>query len=141
MVCPNIWTGSLRKQWPGKVALRCACVVGGLTLALPALAQPSPLPPEKAFRFSARALKPQSIEAIFAIADGYYTYRNKLRCSVEPADVGLRLPPLPAGKVKEDQFFGRVATYRDSLIVNLGLRNAAAGQKVVIQAESQGCWD
>lgn len=141
MVCPNIWTGSLRKHWPGKVALRCACVVGGLALALPALAQPSPLPPEKAFRFSARALNPQTIEARFAIADGYYLYRDKIRFSVEPADAGLSVPPLPAGKAKEDQFFGRVETYRDSLIVNLGLRNAAAGQKVVIQAESQGCWD
>ena len=51
------------------------------------------------------------------------------------------MPPLPEGKIKEDQFFGRVETYRSSLIVNLELRNTAVGQKVVIQAESQGCWD
>ena len=140
MVCPNIWLGSLRKQWPGK-RLRCAFAVGGLALAFAALGQPSPLPPEKAFRFIARALNPQTIEARFAIADGYYLYRDRIRFSVDPPDVGLSVPPLPAGKIKEDQFFGRVETYRDSLIVNLGLKNAAVGQKVVIQAESQGCWD
>jgi len=140
MVCPNIWPGSLRKQWPGK-RLRRAFAIGGLALALTALGQPSPLPPEKAFRFIARALNPQTIEARFAIADGYYLYRDRIRFSVEPADVALSVPPLPAGKIKEDQFFGRVETYRDSLVVNLGLKNAAVGQKVVIQAESQGCWD
>ncbi|HXX82634.1 MAG TPA: protein-disulfide reductase DsbD domain-containing protein [Casimicrobiaceae bacterium] len=121
--------------------LRCACVAGALALAFPALGQPSPLPPEKAFRFIARALNPQTVEARFAIADGYYLYRDKIRFSVEPADAGLSVPSLPEGKVREDQFFGRVETYRGSLIVTLGLANAAVGQKVVIQAESQGCWD
>ena len=48
---------------------------------------------------------------------------------------------LPAGKVKEDQFFGRVETYRGNVIVNLQLEGTAPGQKVVVQAESQGCAD
>jgi len=116
-----------------------ACVAGALAIALPALGQPSPLPPEKAFRFTARALNPQTIEAKFAIADGYYLYRDKIRFSVDPADVGLTVPVLPEGKVKEDQFFGRVEIYRGSATVELGLKSP--GQKVVIQAESQGCWD
>jgi thiol:disulfide interchange protein DsbD len=119
----------------------CACIAAALAIALPALGQPAPLPVDKAFRFTARALNPETVEARFAIADGYYLYRDRIHFSVDPADAGLVVPVLPEGKVKEDQFFGRVETYRGSITVNLGIKNAAVGQKVVIQAESQGCWD
>jgi thioredoxin:protein disulfide reductase len=104
-------------------------------------AQVNPLAPEKAFRFSARALDPQTVEARFSIADGYYLYRDKLHFKVEPAASGLAMPALPKGKMKEDQFFGRVETYRGNLIVNLTLHGTTPGQKVVVQAESQGCAD
>jgi len=118
-----------------------SCAVVALAIAVPVLGQIDPLPPERAFRFTARALNPQTIEAKFTIAEGYYLYRDKIHFSVEPVTAGLTVPPLPEGKVKEDQFFGRVETYRDSLIVNLNLENAAVGQKFVIIAESQGCAD
>ena len=41
------------------------------------------LEPEKAFRFSARALGPDALEVSFAIAEGYYMYRDRFR--FEPA--------------------------------------------------------
>ena len=91
--------------------------------------QVNPLPPEKAFRFSARALDPQTVEARFNIADGYYLYRDKLQFVVEPAASGLIAPSLPAGKVKEDQFFGRVETYRGNVIVNLQLEGALRARR------------
>ena len=121
--------------------LRRALVVTALTLMASASAQVNPLAPEKAFRFSARALDPYTVEARFTIADGYYLYRDKLHFAVEPAASGLTVAPLPNGKIKEDQFFGRVETYRGNLIVNLQLRATPPGQKVVVQAESQGCAD
>jgi len=110
-------------------------------LATAPSAQVSPLAPEKAFRFSARALNPNTVEARFNIAEGYYLYRDKLHFAVEPAASGLAPPSLPSGKIKEDQFFGSVETYRGNLIVNLQLNATALGQKVVVQAESQGCAD
>ena len=139
MVCPPISTG-LRPRLRLANLLRPLLTGIALTLALSVLAQLAPLPPDKAFRFSARALNPQTIEARFSIADGYYLYRDKIRLSVEPA-TGVTVPPLPEGKIKEDQFFGRMQTYRGSLVVNLSLQDAAPGQKVVVQAESQGCAD
>jgi thiol:disulfide interchange protein DsbD len=101
----------------------------------------NPLPPEKAFRFSARLIDARTIEARFVIANGYYLYRDKVHFTVEPASAGLSVPPLPNGKVKEDQFFGRVETYRGGIVVNLALKDAKPGQQVVIVAESQGCAD
>jgi thioredoxin:protein disulfide reductase len=115
--------------------------VGAITLATGASPDEKALSPEKAFRFSARALNPHAVEARFVIADGYYLYRDKLHFAVEPAASGLAVPSLPAGKVKEDPFFGRMETYRGSLIINLQLDGTTAGQKVVVQAESQGCAD
>ena len=112
-----------------------------LTVVTAALAEVNPLAPEKAFRFMARALDPHTVEARFIIAQGYYLYRDKLRFTVEPAAADLSMPALPPGKIKEDQFFGRVETYRGHLIVNLTLPGTTPGQKVVVQAESQGCAD
>ena len=105
------------------------------------LAQGNPLPAEKAFRFSARLLDAQTVEARFYIAEGYYLYRDRVHFAVEPASAGLSVPPLPSGKVKEDQFFGRVETYRGDVVVNLALIGAKPGEQVVIAAESQGCAD
>ena len=111
-----------------------------LGVALPSYGQ-NPLPPDKAFRFSARLLDGQTVEARFAIAEGYYLYRDRIHFVVEPASAGLTVPPLPEGKVKEDQFFGRVETYRGGVVVNLALTDVKPGQQVVIAAESQGCAD
>jgi thiol:disulfide interchange protein DsbD len=121
-------------------ALRFLAFAAALAFALPALAQ-QPLPPEKAFLFSARAVDPQTVEARFIIADGYYLYRDKIHFALDPASGALATPALPAGKVKEDAFFGRVETYRGSLTVNLAVRNFTPGKPLVIRAESQGCAD
>jgi thiol:disulfide interchange protein DsbD len=116
-------------------------IAGLLGTSMAGHAQPTPLPPDKAFRFTARALNPQTVEARFNIADGYYLYRDKVRFVVEPKMAGFASPDLPAGKVKDDEFFGKVETYRGSVTVNLDLKGTVPGQQVTVQAESQGCAD
>lgn len=99
------------------------------------------LPPEQAFRFSARALDAKTLEARFDVAEGYYLYREKLRFAVEGGAPGLGKPELPAGKLKHDEFFGDVETYRGALLVRLPIADGAPGQSVVLKADSQGCAD
>jgi thioredoxin:protein disulfide reductase len=99
------------------------------------------LPPEQAFRFSARALDDSTLEARFAVVDGYYLYRDKFKFTVMPDGATLGTPELPPGKIKTDQFFGKVETYRGIVVVKLPLSGAAAGKTVVLVAESQGCAD
>jgi thioredoxin:protein disulfide reductase len=120
--------------------------VAGLLLAMlltqpVAAAEPKLLPPEEAFRFSARALDQHTIEARFAVATGYYLYRDKMRFAVTPEAAALAAPQLPAGKTKDDQFFGKVETYRGDMVVRLAIPGGAAGQSVVLTADSQGCAD
>jgi len=115
-------------------------VAVGLALPLAAIAQGKLLEPQRAFAFSARGLDERTVEARFAIADGYYLYRDRLKFSVEPVALA-GAPDLPAGKVKDDPFFGKVATYRGQVVVRLPLDRIAAGASVVVTAESQGCAD
>lgn len=127
-----------RRRGRGLVAGVAAAAM--LVAAWPGAAQ-EPLPPEKAFRFSARLVDARTVEARFVIADGYYLYRDKIHFAIEPAAAGLAVPRLPDGTVKEDQFFGRTETYRGDVIVQLAVKDPKPGQLIVIAAESQGCAD
>ncbi len=110
--------------------------------AAAAAADPTLLPPEQAFRFSARALDDRTLEARFAVADGYYLYREKMQFALEPPAAALDAAALPAGKVKDDPYFGKVETYRGEVVVRLPLTAAAAaGERLVLVADSQGCAD
>jgi len=106
-------------------------------LVLPVQAQ-EPLEPEKAFVFSARVLDATTLEARWRIVDGYYMYRDKFRFTLEGGTLGT--PELPPGKIKDDENFGKVETYRGELRIRLPIV-AADGSSVTLKARSQGCWD
>jgi thioredoxin:protein disulfide reductase len=128
---PDALTGSVAAL---AVAALGTAVAAGLPIGAPKL-----LPPEQAFRFSARAVDPSTLEARFDVADGYYLYRDKLRFTIEP--VGARDVELPQGTRKHDEFFGDVETYRGSVVVRLPLREPAQGRTLTVHADSQGCAD
>lgn len=99
------------------------------------------LDPEKAFRFSARLAAVNMVEVRYQIAPGYYMYRDKFSFAIDPAGVKLGTPQLPAGKIKEDQFFGKVEVYRDAVTILLPLQQDAAVPVATLTAVSQGCAD
>lgn len=113
-------------------------VAGVAHAALPGTAEL--LEPERAFALSARGLDPATIEVIYAVAPGYYLYRDKLQFKVEPIATA-RAPELPRGQIKEDAFFGRSETYRNEVVVRVPLASAAADRDVTLTADSQGCAD
>jgi thiol:disulfide interchange protein DsbD len=103
-------------------------------------ARPKLLEPERAFAFSVQALDDRTVEARFAVASGYYLYREKLNFTVEHARLAAA-PLLPPGKVKDDEFFGKVETYRGLVAVRLALDPTEQASDVTVRAESQGCAD
>jgi len=105
-----------------------------------ATAEPKLLEPERAFAYSVQAVDAKTVEARFAIASGYYLYREKLKFTVEPVALASA-PAFPPGALKDDEFFGNVETYRGQLAVRLPLDGALPGLKVTVRAESQGCAD
>jgi thiol:disulfide interchange protein DsbD len=97
------------------------------------------LDPEVAFKFSARALDANTLEARWQIADGYYMYRNKFKFEVDGATLGK--PNLPAGKVKEDENFGKTETYRKDVRIALPIQRAPGTTSVTLKTTAQGCAD
>jgi thiol:disulfide interchange protein DsbD len=114
-----------------------------LGLAGPAAAQWSGkadelLEPEKAFRFSARVLD-GAVEVRFAIAEGYYLYRDKFRFSAEGnPSVAFGTAELPRGVRHKDEFFGETETYRRQVTIRIP---AQGDGPFALKVVSQGCAD
>jgi len=114
-----------------------------LALALAAVTQaawatPEFLDPRQAFRLS---LGMEGRDAVirFRIAPGHYLYRDKLRITVEPTSAAAAPARLPRGRIREDEFFGRVEVYHDDVALRLPLRPDAARGRLRIRVRSQGC--
>lgn len=103
-------------------------------------AQPELLAPEKAFRFSARALDASTVEVRYQIADGYYLYRERFAFAADTVGVKLGAPQIPQGQLKKDEFFGEVQTHRGELKIVLPVE-AAAQDRLALTVTSQGCAD
>ena len=117
-----------------------------LGLAVPAAAQlklgasaDNLLEPEKAFRFSARALDASTVEVTFAIASGYYLYRDRLKFATEGNPrLSLGAAELPRGIPHKDEFFGEMQIYRRDVRIRLPVQGEGRFDLVVT---SQGCAD
>jgi thiol:disulfide interchange protein DsbD len=112
-----------------------------LCLPLSALAAEELLEVDKAFRLSARALDAGTLEVRYDIAKGYYMYRDKFAFALEPATAKAGTPQFPPGKVKQDEFFGDVETYRKEVVILLPFTAPAGIDAVTLKATSQGCAD
>jgi thiol:disulfide interchange protein DsbD len=97
------------------------------------------LEPEAAFMFSARALDSNTLEARWLIADGYYLYRDKFRFELKDGTLGSA--KFPAGKMKQDENFGKVETYRKEVRITLPIQRTPGITSVTLTAKSQGCAD
>src|SRR5712691_3685735 len=98
------------------------------------------LEPDKAFRFSAQALDAATVEVRYAIADGYYLYRERFRFAAEPATVRLGEPRFSKGQIHEDKFFGKQEIYRKEVRIRLPLE-AGGTERLKLLVTSQGCAD
>ncbi|WP_395825980.1 protein-disulfide reductase DsbD [Collimonas sp.] len=95
------------------------------------------LAPEVAFKFSARMVDAKTAEVSYAIADGYYMYRERFHFKAEGATLGE--PQIPAGTVKFDQTFNKnVETYHHSVTIRLPVE---ANGSFTLISTGQGCAD
>jgi len=114
-----------------------------LAAAAPAADTDNLLEPEKAFRISTRALDARTVEVSFAIAEGYYMYRERFRFAVDAASKArLGTPQFPPGTRKTDEFFGEVETYRKQVVIRVPvIESDGAGAALALTVTSQGCAD
>jgi thiol:disulfide interchange protein DsbD len=128
---PAAWTW----RWlSGALALVLAALV---LLAPRAHAADDYLEPEAAFKFSARMVDSKTVAVSYAIADGYYMYRERFQFRADGATLGQ--PQIPAGQVKFDQTFQKeVETYRKAVTITIPVEADGA---FTLVATSQGCAD
>lgn len=99
------------------------------------------LPPEQAFRFTVHLADAQTVEVRYDIAAGYYLYRDKFHFASDTEGVTLGSFTLPPGKLKHDEFFGKVQTYRGHLSVRVPFRGGADADAFQLKSQFQGCAD
>lgn len=100
------------------------------------------LPPEEAFDLEVQSGEEDTVVARWAIADGYYLYGNQFEFTSETSGIELGEPRRPDGKIKEDEFFGEVETYRGTLEITLPVtRTSDAPDTLELKVRAQGCSD
>ncbi len=108
-----------------------------------ALAADDFLEQDKAFAISATAVDDKTVEVKFAIAEGYYMYRERFKFEAAPALVKVGEMSLPKGKIKFDETFNKeVEYYRHDFVVKVPF-TADAAQKgpFKLTVTNQGCAD
>ena len=101
------------------------------------------LPPDQAFKVFVRATAADRIEVAYAVTDGYYLYRNKLKFKVaEGAPATLGAPAMPEGETKTDEYFGTQQVYHQDFTVMLPVSRAAGPALTLpVTLSWQGCAD
>ena len=100
------------------------------------------LPPEQAFSLSAW-LDGDRLVAEYRIAPGYYMYRERFDFEIMSSDAPARFDDaqIPAGKIKNDEFFGNVEIYRNRVTIQLPIHFETRPGQLEVKATSQGCAD
>ncbi|HET7198395.1 MAG TPA: protein-disulfide reductase DsbD [Burkholderiales bacterium] len=123
----------------GDAALKRLLLLLVVLVAARAVAADDLLEPEKAFRFSARMVAGPAVDVRFAIAPGYYLYRDRLRFAVEGNPrVALGAPEFPPALAHKDEFFGEMPIYRQQVSIRLPVRGEGPFE---LKVTSQGCAD
>ncbi len=99
------------------------------------------LAPEKAFALSAW-MENDMLIAEFQIAPGYYMYRERFDFQIESGNARFDTAIIPDGKIKNDEFFGDMEIYRDSVRIVLPiLFDTPRENRLMVKATGQGCAD
>ncbi len=117
------------------------CGLAALLLILPGLAARAQetdglLPVTQAFRLSAR-VEPGVVDLHWAIADGYYLYRQRIHVVAKTPGITLGALALPAGIVHPDPYQGPAVIYRHRLDATLPYRGS--GSTLALAVSMQGC--
>ena len=108
-------------------------VVFALLWAVPAQAQQSFLPVDEAFSLGVSRDSDGQIRLNWKISEGYYLYRKQVKVEGDPAG-SVQQVTLPAGALKNDEFFGDSEVYHDTLTVLVKAPDAQA-----LEVSWQGC--
>jgi len=98
------------------------------------------LPVEEAFVLTSTVVDGDTLLVRWVMPEGYYLYRHRFGFKTrEGSPLLLGEPVIPAGKAKEDEYFGAVEVYYHEAEIRVPLLGAIDVQEVGV--EYQGCAD
>ncbi len=100
------------------------------------------LPVDEAFKPMLIPLDGNTIEVSIQVAPGYYLYKDKISAATQSDRVQLGRMELPAGEMKNDEYFGDMEVYHNDVFGKLPLvRATPAAMDLDIDLSYQGCAD
>ena len=137
----------MRRLLPLLLLLLCLPVSANLFDPRPPAELGAPLNNSRDFLPVAEAFVPSLVERTansvklrFVNAEGYYLYRHRFSVKSEPAGIALGELQLPAGKHKQDEYFGDVEVYYGVLDLEVPLPSGN-DQAFTLLLTYQGCAD
>ncbi len=137
----------MRRLLPLLLLLLCLPVSANLFDPRPSAELGAPLNNSRDFLPAAEAFVPSLVERTansvklrFVNAEGYYLYRHRFSVKSEPAGIALGELQLPAGKHKQDEYFGDVEVYYGVLDLEVPLPSGN-DQAFTLLLTYQGCAD
>ncbi|BBB23360.1 thiol:disulfide interchange protein DsbD [Abyssogena phaseoliformis symbiont OG214] len=97
-----------------------------------------PLPADDAFKFSVVAIDANTLLVKWTIHQEYYLYHDKFFFDIKGAKFGDIV--FPKGKIKDDEFFGKIEVHKGVLEVKIPLINVS-NQPITFIVKYQGCWE
>jgi len=121
-----------------QIIFLCLLLIGQSTIAL---ADDELLPPDQAFKISAKAITSAQLEISWDIAEGYYLYSNKMQFKSKTEQIRTVTPIFPEGETKHDENFGDVVIYRNNLRIPVSLEAENKASSIQLLVQYQGCAD
>ena len=115
----------------------CLLLISKLAIAV---TNDEPLPPDLAFKISAKAVNSDQLEISWDIADGYYLYRDKMKFISKTEQIQSVTPDYPKGETKHDESFGDMVVYHNHLSIPVSLSNVGTSS-IQLLVQYQGCAD
>jgi thiol:disulfide interchange protein DsbD len=83
-----------------------------------------------------------TVELGIRVAAGFYLYKDKISVRSLSDDAKTGRPDLPQGKIKNDEYFGEMEVYYDSIIAPMAIARATPdAMELDIEVNYQGCAD
>ena len=127
-----IAANSVQEKYPDKIIFGSSFgnVLGGF------------LPVDEAFKPILIPLDGNTIEVSIRVASGYYLYKDKISAEIQSDQVQLSRIELPAGELKNDEYFGEMEVYHKDVFGRLLLIRATSESiDLHIDLKYQGCAD
>ncbi|MEM9404143.1 MAG: protein-disulfide reductase DsbD, partial [Pseudomonadota bacterium] len=100
------------------------------------------LPVDEAFRVYVEPVDGNNVEVAFQVTPGHYLYKDKISVTINSEVAQAGNPDLPAGELKNDEFFGEMEVFHNDVISRVPVARATPdAMDLDITVGYQGCAD